>query len=103
MAFTVTNVLSATGPNYGSQSFICTVISTADADTVVTMPHGLLSTPLLYGFTQVLSQALAASSGWALAVPGAVNLVGTKLATVGSGNAGIQVMFWAMTPTSLIR
>ena len=97
MAVTVTNVLA------GVSTFICTVIASADADTTATCPHGLLTTPLLYGATQVLSQALAASSGWSLAVPGATNLVATKLGTVGSGNAGIQLMVWAMTPHSLIR
>ncbi len=96
MAVTVTNTLA------GVNTFICTVIATADADTTATMPHGLASTPKLYGFTQVLSQALAAMSAWSLAVPGATNLVGTKLATVGSGNAGVQAMFWAMTPHSSI-
>lgn len=103
MAVTITNVLSATGPNYGSQSFICTVIASADGDVTATCPHGLLSTPLLYGFTPILSQALAASSGWAITTVNATNIVLTKLATTGSGNASPQILVWAMTPTSLIR
>lgn len=104
MAITIANILSATGTNYpGVNSFICTVIASADGDTTATAPHGLLVTPLLWGVTQVISQALAALSAWAIALPGATNLVGTKLASTGSGNAGVQAIFWAMTPTSLIR
>jgi len=97
MAVTITNTLA------GTSTFICTVIATADPDTTATAPHGLASTPLLWGFTQVLSQSLAGSSGWSVASPGATNLVGTKLPTVGSGNAAVQLLMWAMTPHSLIR
>ena len=97
MAVTVTNTLA------GVSTFICTVISTVDGDTTATCPHGLLSTPLLWGVTPVLSQALTALSAWTVAAPGATNLVGTKLTSVGSGNAGVQALIWAMTPHSLIR
>lgn len=97
MAVTIANTLA------GYSTFICTVIATADGDTTATAPHGLASTPLLWGVTQVLSQALTALSAWAIALPGATNLVGTKLASTGSGNAAVQAIFWAMTPHSLIR
>lgn len=97
MAVTIANTLA------GTFSFICTVIATADADTTATAPHGLSATPLLWGFTQVLSQALTALSAWAIAAPGTTNLVGTKLTSTGSGNAGIQAIFWAMAPHSLIK
>lgn len=97
MAVTITNTLA------GYSTFICTVIATADADVTATAPHGLASTPLLWGFTQVLSQALTALSAWAIPSSGATNLVGTKLTSTGSGNAGVQAIFWAMTPHSLIR
>lgn len=97
MAVTVTNVLA------GVNTFIATVIATADADVTATAPHGLLVTPLLFGATQVLSQALTALSAWSVAVPGATNMVATKLASTGSGNAGIQLLLWCMTPHSIIR
>lgn len=96
MAVTVTNTLA------GVNTFICTVIATADGDTTATAPHGLAATPKLWGATQVLSQALTALSAWAVAAPGATNLVGTKLASTGSGNAGVQLLLWAMTPHSII-
>jgi hypothetical protein len=97
MAVTIANTLA------GVSTFICTVIATADADVTAIAPHGLATTPLLWGVTQVLSQALTALSAWAIASPGATNLVGTKLASTGSGNAGVQCIFWAMTPHSIIR
>jgi len=96
MAVTIANTLA------GVNTFICTVTATADADTTATAPHGLATTPKLWGFTQVISQALTALSAWAIASPGATNLVGTKLTSTGSGNAGVQAIFWAMTPHSLI-
>lgn len=97
MAVTIANTLA------GVNSFVATVIATADADTTATAPHGFLTTPLLWGVTQVLSQALTALSAWAVASPGATNLVGTKLASTGSGNAAVQCILWAMTPHSLIK
>lgn len=97
MAVTVANTLA------GVNSFICTVIATADGDVTATAPHGLLVTPLLWGGTQVLSQALTALSAWSVASPGATNLVATKLASTGSGNAAVQLLLWAMTPHSIIR
>lgn len=97
MSVTIANTLA------GVSTFICTVIASADGDTTATAPHGLATTPLLWGFTQVISQALTALSAWAVALPGATNLVGTKLTSTGSGNAGVQVIFYAMTPHSIIR
>lgn len=96
MAVTIANTLA------GVNTFICTVIATADADVTATCPHGLAAAPKLYGVTQVLSQALTALSAWSIAVPGTTNVVGTKLASTGSGNAGVQALVWAMTPHSLI-
>lgn len=96
MAVTIANVLA------GQNTFVATVIASADADVTATIPHGLLATPKLFGFCLVLSQALTAQSAWSCAVPGATNMVGTKLATTGSGNAAIQALFWCMTPHSLI-
>ena len=98
MAVTVTTVLA------GYTTFIASVIATADADvTTGNIAHGLGAAPLLFGVTPVLSQALTALSAWAIAVPGATNIVGTKLASTGSGNAGIQALIWAMLPHSLIK
>lgn len=103
MAVTVTNKISATGPVVGSQMFVATVIATADGDTTATCPHGLLSTPLIYGITPLLSQALTALSAWVVSSVTSTNIVLTKLASTGSGNASPQVLVWAMTPNSLIE
>lgn len=97
MAVTVATVLG------GYTTFIASVICTADADVGTgNVAHGLGVAPKLFGVTQVLSQALTALSAWSIAVPGATNIVGTKLASTGSGNAAIQCYIWCMVPHSLI-
>lgn len=96
MAVTIANTLA------GVNTFVCTVVATADGDVTATAPHGLATIPKLWGVTQVLSQALTALSAWSVASPGATNLVATKLASTGSGNAAVQCILWAMTPHSII-
>jgi hypothetical protein len=97
MAVSVTNILA------GANTFIGDVIATADADTTATITHGLSAggTPKEVQQCQILSQALAASSGWSTAAPGATTVVATKLATAGSGNAAAQLRVTVRTPHSL--
>jgi len=96
-AVTVTTTLA------GKNAFAATVTATADADvTTGNIAHGLSAAPLIYGITQILSQALAAMSNWALTTVNATNLVGTKLATTGSGNGSPQILIFALLPHSLI-
>jgi len=95
MAVTIANVLA------GTNTFICTVIASADGDTTATCPHGMAVAPKEVNATLVLSQALAASSGWAITTIDGTNVVGTKLATAGSGSASIQLRITAKTPHSI--
>lgn len=96
MAITIANVLSG-----NVDSFSATIIASADADTTATIPHGLSFTPLVFMGVQVLSQALAAMSAWAITTVDGTNIVCTKLATAGSGNAGIQYRVYAARPHSI--
>jgi hypothetical protein len=87
----------------GTNTFIADVTATADADTTATLTHGLLAggTPKEVQATKILSNALAAEPGWSWAAPGATTVVGTKLATAGSGNASAQQRVTVRTPHSL--
>lgn len=87
----------------GSNTFIADVTATADADTTATLTHGLSlgGTPKEVQATKILSNALAAEPGWSWAAPGATTVVGTKLATAGSGNAAAQQRVTVRTPHSL--
>lgn len=97
MAVSVTNILA------GTNTFIADVIATADGDTTATVTHGLSAggTPKEVQATKILSNALAAEPGWSWAAPGATTVVGTKLATVGSGNAAAQQRVTVRTPHSI--
>lgn len=71
------------------------IISTADGDTTTgAITHTCGANPIP-SFINVLSQALAALSAWTFVVA-QTTWTGTKLATVGSGNAAIQVQFSLM-------
>jgi len=96
MAVTVTPVTA------GVRLHISDVTATADADVTATVPHGLPTTPTIVILTQRLSQALTALSAWAATTIDGVNVVCTKLASAGSGNAGVQLRVIAMAPHSLI-
>lgn len=68
------------------------IIATADADTVTALVnHGLgLERPTI-SQVQILSQALTALSAWAVTTLNGTQVQATKLASVGSGNAGVQL------------
>jgi len=91
---TVTTVLA------GTDMYIATVVASADGDTTATIPHGLGAIPLEFYATQLLSQALTALSAWSWAID-TTNLVGTKLASTGSGNAAAQVRVVVKRPHSI--
>jgi len=75
-----------------------TVIATADGDvTTGNIAHGLGVIPHVT-IRPALSQALTALSAWTVAVPDVTNIVGTKLASTGSGNAGVQLVIQADRP-----
>lgn len=98
MAVTNTTVLA------GYTSFIADTTATADGDTSTgNIAHGLGAQPLMGFFTQLISQALTALSAWALTTFNTTDIVGTKLASTGSGNASAQVRWIAMLPHSIIK
>jgi hypothetical protein len=96
MAVTVTPVVA------GVRLHISDVTATADADVTATVPHGLPTTPTIVVLTQLISQALTALSAWAATTIDGTNVVATKLASVGSGNANAQLRVIAMAPHSII-
>ena len=103
MAVSFTPVIAATGTTpVGYETFACTVTATADADTTIIIPHGLASAPLLYSLTKIISQSLTADAAWAVTTVNATDIVLTKLASVGSGNANPQVLLQASVPNSLV-
>lgn len=96
----ITLAVTLAGPTMNIQ----TVIASADGDTSSgNMAHGLGSAPLFVGLTQMLSQALTALSAWAATTVDATNVVCTKLASTGSGNAGIQLRVVAWLPHTIAR
>jgi len=97
MAVSVATILG------GVNTFIADVTATADGDTTATVTHGLSlgGTPKEIQATKILSNALAAEPGWSWAAPGATTVVGTKLATAGSGNASAQQRVTVRTPHTL--
>jgi hypothetical protein len=100
VAFGAVSVATILG---GTNTFIADVTATADGDTTATVTHGLSAggTPKEVQATKILSNALAAEPGWSWAAPGATTVVGTKLATAGSGNASAQQRVTVRTPHSL--
>lgn len=87
----------------GTDTVIRDVVATADADTTATIPHGLGAVPGEVHILKTLSQALAAESSWAVTTIDATNVVCTKLATAGSGNAAAQLRVTIKRPHSLGR
>lgn len=113
MAVSLTYIVPNTGAtpptssNFSGALMIVDIIATADADTTATIPHLQGSTnppgstpPLKVTITPVLSQALTALSAWTAAT-GAANVVLTKLASTGSGNAAVQVRVTIEKPHSI--
>ncbi len=116
MAVSLNYILPATGAvaptaaqMVNQNMMIVDVTATADADTTATIPHLMtgyapgFTTPLVAIGQQILSQALAVSSGWSIAAPGTANVVCTKLTTAGSGNALAQLRVTIMKPFSGIE
>lgn len=97
------NAVSITSVFTGTDSVIRDVIATADGDTTATIPHGLGAAPAEVTITKTLSQALAAESSWSVTTIDATNVVCTKLATAGSGNAAAQLRVIIKRPHSLGR
>jgi hypothetical protein len=76
------------------------VTATADADVGPTnVAHGLKTTPQRCNIQRIL----AVLDSGATCVPGATNLVFTKLSTVGSGNASPQWQLNAEAQHSLVQ
>lgn len=97
-AITLATLLA--GPTMNIQ----TVISSADGDTSSgAMAHLLGTAPLFVGLTQMLSQALTALSAWAATTVDATAVTCTKLASTGSGNAGVQLRVVAWVPHTAVR
>lgn len=69
-----------------------TIISTADGDTTTGAIAHTLGAAAIPSFIQVLSQGLTALSAWSFVVT-QTTWTGTKLASTGSGNAGVQAQF----------
>src|SRR4051812_8216983 len=107
MAVTLAYIWPATGavaPTSVNDTMIVDVTATADADVTATIPHLMGVAPQDVTITPILSQALAALSAWSLnAVPGTTNVVCTKLATAGSGNAAAQLRVIIRRPHTLGR
>lgn len=98
MAVTNTTVLA------GAYTFIFDVAATADSDTTTgNVAHGLGATPLDISVAPTLSQALTALSAWAVTTLDGTNVVGTKLASTGSGSATKQVRIRVSLPHSIVR
>lgn len=100
MGVTLTTIFQGTNIN------ITDVVASADGDVAATIPHGLAAAPAEVYLTPMLSQALAAASAWAVATPPATgvtatNVVLTKLATAGSGNAAVQLRVISKSPGKL--
>ncbi len=98
MAVTNTTILA------GTSTFIFSITATADADvTTGNVPHGLGAIPLDISGVQLISQALTALSAWAVTTVDITNVVCTKLASVGSGNASPQFRVRVSLPHSIVR
>lgn len=98
MAVTNTTILA------GYTTFIFSITATADADTTTgNVAHGLGATPLDISGVQLISQALTALSAWAVTTVDATNVVATKLASIGSGNASPQYRIRVSLPHSIVR
>jgi hypothetical protein len=97
MAITTRAVLS------GTNSFICDVKASLDADTTITIPHGLGTIPKGLTLTMLVGQAPGAESNWAVTAVDATSVTLTKQTAAGSGNSTFfQVRFSCSTPHSLV-
>lgn len=96
----ITLATTLAGPTMNIQ----TVIASADGDTSSgAMAHLLQGAPLWVCLTQMLSQALTALSAWAATTVDATAVTCTKLASTGSGNAGVQLRVVAWLPHTAVR
>lgn len=92
MAYTVTTVRRT------ADELVLDIIKSADADTVTgNIAHGMGVIPNVE-VTQILSQALAAMSNFAVTTIDVTNIELTGLATVGSGNAAAQIRVYVRRP-----
>lgn len=80
---------------------IVDVTATADGDVTATIPHLMGVAPKEVYLTPLLSQALTALSAWAATTINTTNVVLTKLASTGSGNALAQVRVIIGLPNTL--
>jgi hypothetical protein len=100
MAVTVARVNTAVP--LSTQTWIGTIIATADGDTTATITHGLSATPTDVQITQTISQALTALSAWAVTTISSTQVVLTKLTSTGSGNASVQLQVRISLPNTLV-
>ncbi len=98
--------VAPTSANFAGAYLCVDVVATADGDTTATIPHLMGSAnppgstpPLKVTITPLISQALTALSAWTAAT-GAANVVLTKLASTGSGNANPQIRVHIEKPHS---
>ncbi len=107
MAVSYNYIWPATGATPPTQaqmadSMIVDIVASADGDTAGTFPHLMGSAPAEVYLVPLLSQALTALSAWTVA-PGAANIVLTKLASTGSGNASAQLRVIVRRPHTIGR
>ncbi len=82
-------------------TMIVDVTATADGDVTATIPHLMAAAPKKVTITPLLSQALTALSAWAATTINGTNVVLTKLASTGSGNALAQLRVTIELPNTI--
>lgn len=85
MAVTLVNVLVR------GNLKVVDVTASADADVTANIPHGMGNAAVKKVIILPLLQAAAGLSLWAVTTQDAINIVCTKSAAVGSGNAAAQL------------
>lgn len=93
----------ATPPTSVNDSLIVDIVASADGDTTITVPHLMGVAPQEVYITPLLSQALTALSGWVVSTINTTNIILTKLASTGSGNAAAQLRLIVKRPHSIGR
>ncbi len=81
--------LSFTTPFDGLNVKVFEVISTADADAVLVIPHGLQRAPFVS--IAAMQQAVGELSAWAVTAISATDITIEKSVAVGSGDAAAQL------------
>ncbi len=107
MAVSLNYIWPATGatpptlPLPSGCKMIVDIVASADGDVTATIPHLMAAAPKEVTITPLLSQALTALSAWAVTTINGTNVVLTKLASTGSGNASAQLRVIIGLPNTL--